>query len=173
MSSAFSARPTNDRADSLARLPLLPVTHHAHDVTLADGRLYPRFATRAGSGFTRCSRAAAGRCWPRSCGPAMLAPTTLPITCRCSRQRWSSSRSRRLRGRPRALGLGRRQPRAGRRVPRDAGALLDRLPDRRAGQDGDPGAARAAWRPAINADGQRVGGRANQPASTRGQSTRG
>ena len=43
---------------------------------------------------------------------------------------------------PRALRLGRRQPRARRRVPRDAGALLVRLRDRRARPRGDPRAAR-------------------------------
>lgn len=48
-------------------------------------------------------------------------------------------------GRPdsRALGLGRRQPRAGRRLPRDRRALLVRLRDGRAGARGDTGAARA------------------------------
>ena len=68
----------------------------------------------------RCWRAAGGRCWPRSCGPATPAPTTPTITWRCS----SCARAAPAGGAggadPRALGLGRRQPRAGRRVPRDA-----------------------------------------------------
>ena len=59
------------------------------------------------------------------------------------------------RGDPRALGLGRRQPRSRRRLPRDRHPLLVRLPADRAGP---PGAAVAceesAWRPAIDQDGQ-------------------
>ena len=55
---------------------------------------------------------------------------------------------------PGALGLGRRQPRVRRRVPRNARAVLLRLRDRRACPRGDPRAAEAAWQPAVNAGGE-------------------
>ena len=54
---------------------------------------------------------------------------------------------------PRALGLGRRQPRAGRRVPRNRRPVLLQLRDRQARARCDPGPARSR-RPAIDGDNQ-------------------
>ena len=83
--------------------------------------------------------------------PGNAGATTPPTTSRCSSSRSSNPRQWRAR---RALGLGRRQPRAGRGVPRDGDALsLGHAIDERV-RSTILALPERAWRPAINADGQ-------------------